>query len=221
MINDPEVPVPPTEPLIPQRETNQLNKGTAGIMVVSVFMFILSIFLMLPFGPHNTDATFNIQERIFLIFASTMLLIATIVEGICVMGDCCSFGVAAAAVFLPSSILYTFTDLNSTSFWNSATMFSASVLLTLSGALYLAHYIFILLLEVPKRRIVSGIAAGFRMVASVLFMVAGIVELGQTERGGESTYDFTIFRNLMFSGAAIHAVAAVVAAVGQFIDPSL
>ena len=226
MINDPnEIPVegsvPITEPLIPQRE-NQLKKGTAGVMVVSIFMLIFSIFLMIPYGPQNTDAAFNIQEKIFLIFASVMLFIATIVEGLFISGLCCNFGVAAAAVFLPSSILYAVTiNLNSNLFWSRVTMIPASVLLVISGGLYLAHYLFSILLEVPKKRIVSGVAAALRVVASVLFMVAGIVEIGQTERGEESAYDFSIFRNLMFSGACMHSVAAIVAAVGQFVDPSM
>ncbi len=211
-MNDPEA--PSTTPLIGGDESGSGTKiqSTAGCVTVSILMFISSIMLMIPFGPQNNKGAFNHGEKICIILAGSMILFAVVMEAFTIHKTCCTLGSSAGGVLLACFIVVSMAKLDE----GYGLIIFGSLLLIVAAMLFLAYHLQLAVCHFTAKETVSGIGGVMKTLASSLFFVAGVVELAQVDRGDDAPYDFTVFRNLMFSGSFFHAVASIVSVVGHF-----
>ena len=199
------------------RSMLSIEKDTAAIIIAELFLMASVLFYMIPMNPTNTKGYFSGYEQGLLITGAILFSISTLIDEFFIewyFSMIIIYGILGL-FFISSSIFITKcdfkADVDEVSFVTCGGEMGQLTFFAMGCVFY---YTMIAVGEYQKEKKVVPSMLSFilKAIASILFMTAAIVQLYSD---GD---DFSVFRDLMFSGCIFHTVASIGLIVSKFMN---
>lgn len=199
------------------RSMLSIEKDTAAIIIAELFLIASVLFYMIPMNPTNTKGYFSGYEQGLLITGSVLFSISTLIDEFFIEWYY-SINIIHGIMglfFILSSIFITKCDFNAdvdeVGFVTCGREMGLLTFFAMGGVFY---YTMVAVGEYQKQKKVvpSMLSFVLKAIASILFMTGGFVQMCSD---GD---DFSVFRDLMFSGCIFHTVASIGLIVSKFMN---